>query len=224
MASRHCSNNYLNLSFAGLLLIFQNAHPESLIVNVSNQSGNPVENAVVSAYPQTARVQKQGASVSVVKVDQVDKEFIEHVTPIQVGTAVSFPNHDNFRHHVYSFSPAKTFEIPLYEGIPANPVIFEKTGEVALGCNIHDWMSAYVYVVDTPYFARTGVNGQASLDLRAGSYEIRIWHPQLQKEPTRVYQKVEQELPADIQAELVLKPALKPRRGPVSLLSRGRYR
>ena len=88
-------------------------------------------------------------------VDQVDKEFTPKVNAILVGTSVIFPNHDNVRHQVYSFSPAKRFELPLYAGVPAQPVVFDTPGVVVLGCNIHDWMVGYVYVSESPYFAKT---------------------------------------------------------------------
>jgi len=73
---------------------------------------------------------------------------------VQAGTPILFPNHDKVRHHVYSFSPAKTFELKLYSGVPGTPVLFDKPGLVVLGCNIHDQMVAYVQVVNTPYFAK----------------------------------------------------------------------
>lgn len=83
--------------------------------------------------------------------------------PVYVGTRVTFPNRDNIRHHVYSFSSAKKFELPLYIGTPAAPVVFDKPGVVALGCNIHDWMLAYIYVLTTPHFAKTAADGKARL-------------------------------------------------------------
>ncbi len=90
---------------------------------------------------------------------------------------MSFPNHDIVRHHVYSFSPPKPFEIKLYVGTPVAPIIFDKPGEVVLGCNIHDHMLAYVYVVDTPYFAKTDASGVATIEeLPAGDYDLQIWH------------------------------------------------
>ena len=88
-------------------------------------------------------------------LDQKNRMFVPHVLPIQTGTAVTFPNSDNVRHQVYSFSPAKKFQLPLYAGTPAAPVVFDKPGVVTVGCNIHDQMSAYIVVVDTPYFALT---------------------------------------------------------------------
>jgi hypothetical protein len=99
------------------------------------------------------------------------------VSVVQVGTPVQFPNRDPIRHHVYSFSAAKTFEIKLYAGTPAAPIVFDKPGDVVLGCNIHDHMLAYVYVVDTPWFAKTDKDGQARIEgVPAGEYDLHLWH------------------------------------------------
>lgn len=157
------------------LLPVQAARAGELVVSVSEASGSPVQDAVVFATPpgNSGRVQGKPGTTA---VDQVDKEYVEAVTVVQKNTGIVFPNHDNIRHHVYSFSPAKTFEIPLYLGLPREPVIFDQAGPVSLGCNIHDWMSGYIYVVDTPYFAKTGGDGVARLTLPDGAYRIEIWH------------------------------------------------
>jgi hypothetical protein len=97
-----------------------------------------------------------------------------------VGSSVLFPNRDTVRHHVYSFSPAKTFELKLYTGTPANPVLFDKPGVVILGCNIHDHMIAWVLVVETPYYGKTNAEGMLALPgVAPGSYRLRTWHSAL---------------------------------------------
>lgn len=117
-------------------------------------------------------------------MDQRNRTFVPHVLPIQTGTRVEFPNSDDIRHQVYSFSPAKKFQLPLYTGTPSNPIVFDKPGVATLGCNIHDRMSAYIVVVDTPYFAATGGDGQATLDnLGGGKYTVHVWHPELRAQP-----------------------------------------
>jgi len=113
------------------------------------------------------------------------------VLAIEVGTSVNFPNRDNIRHHVYSFSSPKKFELPLYIGTPAAPVVFDSPGVVVLGCNIHDWMVAYVYVLPTPHFARTGADGRARIeDVPAGAHEIRVWHPRLREATEKTGRRV----------------------------------
>jgi hypothetical protein len=99
---------------------------------------------------------------------------------------VTFPNRDDIRHHVYSFSRPKRFELPLYMGTPAAPVVFDKPGVVVLGCNIHDWMVAYIYVSATPHFAKTSDDGMVRLaDVAPGPYEARVWHPRMRGEPEK---------------------------------------
>jgi plastocyanin len=143
---------------------------------VRSTKGAPVPDAVVYAKSSTtpSHVGKQ------VVIDQENKQFMPYVTAVQVGTSILFPNRDNIRHHVYSLSPAKKFELPLYAGLPAEPVAFDKEGFVTLGCNIHDWMIAYIAVLPTPYFRVTGNDGHAALnDLPPGQYAIAVWHPLL---------------------------------------------
>jgi plastocyanin len=159
----------------------------SLEVIVKDDKGGPGSDAVVYAVGAASAAPKKHAVV-----DQRDKQFVPYVTAIQVGTAVSFPNSDNIRHHVYSFSPAKKFELPLYSGVPAEPVVFDKVGFVTLGCNIHDWMIAYVAVLPTPYFQVTRQDGRALLkDLPAGQYTVQVWHPGLKGQPEAFAQRVD---------------------------------
>jgi plastocyanin len=143
---------------------------------VTGADGKPVAQAVVTLKPTGNIPVPEGNPKSVV-MDQVDKEFVPMVVPVQAGGAVSFPNRDNIRHHVYSFSAPKTFELKLYSGVPSKPVVFDKPGVITLGCNIHDWMVGYIFVADTPWFAKTGADGTASIDAPAGEYTVRVWHP-----------------------------------------------
>jgi hypothetical protein len=166
---------------AALVLAVGVAHAQTaeIAASVTDEGGHPVEDAVVVAVPTDggARVPPRPREGI---VDQVNQEFTPKVTAVLVGTRVSFPNHDNVRHQVYSFSPAKRFELPLYAGVPAEPVVFDKAGVVVVGSNIHDWMVGYVYVSESPYFAKTGKDGKALLtELSPRAYTLRVWHPQL---------------------------------------------
>jgi plastocyanin len=197
-------------------------HAGSLTVTVRDGKGASVSDAVVFAKGSadtSPRATKQ------VAIDQVNKEFIPYVTAVQVGTAVLFPNKDNIRHHVYSFSPAKKFELPLYEGTPAAPVVFDKVGFVTLGCNIHDWMIAYVAVVPTPYFQITGHEGRVALkNLPAGQYTVEVWQPSLKGSPEQIAQHVDLggEGAKELTFTLELKPDFRIKRAPS--LSNGGYR
>lgn len=116
-------------------------------------------------------------------IDQVNKQFAPHMLVVQRGAQVSFPNSDSIKHHVYSFSAVKTFELKLYAQRAETAIVFDRAGVVELGCNIHDWMLGYVYVVDTPYFAKSDSNGSALIEAPNGKYIISAWHPRMQEDP-----------------------------------------
>ncbi|HLA33837.1 MAG TPA: methylamine utilization protein [Rhodocyclaceae bacterium] len=157
---------------------------------VKDQAGRPVEDAVISALPLDARKIPPPQKTQD-EVDQIDKDFVPHVKVVYVNTLVHFPNKDNIRHHVYSFSVAKKFELPLYAGTQSAPVLFDKAGVVVLGCNIHDWMLGYVYVTDTPYFGKTKNDGIAGIDnLPAGDYLLRVWQPRMEDSEESTGRKV----------------------------------
>ncbi|MEM7016541.1 MAG: hypothetical protein AAF512_04265 [Pseudomonadota bacterium] len=185
-------------------------------INVVDQKGNPVNEAIVEIVPSTGSPVSPAAGNTTI-VDQVNKEFVPRVNVVTVGTPVSFPNKDNIHHHVYSFSEAKRFELPLYEGTPTDPVVFDKAGLVVLGCNIHDWMRGYVYVSETDKHTKTGEDGKASIQsLDAGDYQVRVWHPRLRK-PKELPEypiTLSEGAPQTLTAEITLKPALRIRRAP----------
>jgi plastocyanin len=152
----------------------------SLSVRVENSNGAPLADSVVYLTPASPAIH---AASSQARIDQQHKMFVPRVSVVQVGTAISFPNSDNIRHSIYSFSPAKIFTLKLYSGTPSSPVVFDKTGVVVLGCNIHDQMVAWVLVIDTPYNLRTDAEGMAALNnLPAGDYVLRAWHEPMSEE------------------------------------------
>ncbi len=153
---------------------YATAQAQPLSVRILDAQGQPVAGAVLSLAGET---QARPAGLAV--MDQVDKQFVPAVLAVATGTAVSFPNRDDIRHQVYSFSPAKRFELRLYEGTPSVPVTFDQPGLVVLGCNIHDWMLGYVYITDDPWFAVSDAQGLVQLDAPAGQYPATAWHPAL---------------------------------------------
>lgn len=158
-----------------LLLCGAMAQAASLQVTVIDDKGRPVPHAVVFLEsPDAARAAKPLANV---EMAQKDKAFVPDTLVVTRGTSVQFPNRDTVRHHVYSFSPTKRFELKLYIGTPASPVVFDQAGVAVLGCNIHDEMIGWIAVVDTPYFGSTGADGQIRLnDVPEGNYRLRVWH------------------------------------------------
>jgi len=154
------------------------AQAAGVTATVTDKTGRPLPGAVVTLEPVGARLPVK--PMAGIEISQKDKKFMPDVTIVTVGTPVTFPNRDTVRHHVYSFSPAKTFELKLYAGTPSTPVVFDKAGIAVIGCNIHDRMTAWVVVVDTPFHARSASNGSVRLDgVPAGSYRLRAWHAAL---------------------------------------------
>ncbi|MEP7300559.1 MAG: methylamine utilization protein [Caldimonas sp.] len=144
-------------------------------VAVTDAAGKPLADAVVMLQPASGRLAV--SPMSGVQIAQARRQFDPQVTVVTVGTPVTFPNNDTVRHHVYSFSPVKTFELKLYAGVPNTPVVFDKPGIAVLGCNIHDQMVAWVVVVDTPLHARSAASGKARIEgVAPGPYQLRVWH------------------------------------------------
>ena len=147
-------------------------------VHAQGSDGKPLAETVVFLESAAAKaaVKPEGGT----EIPQAKRQFTRRVTVVTVGSEIAFPNQDTVRHQVYSFSATKTFELKLYAGKPANPVLFDKVGIAVLGCNIHDNMLAWVVVVDTPYHAITDAHGALRLDnVPPGSYRLRSWHPAL---------------------------------------------
>lgn len=164
-----------------VFLVSLGAHAATLAVVVRDARGVALRDAVVYAIPD-GRELPLGRPSAV--MDQKNRTFVPHVLPVQTGTAVMFPNSDDIRHQVYSFSSPKPFQLPLYKGTPARPVVFDKPGVVSLGCSIHDRMSAFIVIVDTPHFQRTANDGAVELKgLRAGRYTVRLWQAEMRAEP-----------------------------------------
>lgn len=150
----------------------------TLSVTLTDAAGKPLPDAVVLLEPATGKAAVKPLPDA--EISQARRQFSPRVTVVTVGTRVAFPNFDTVRHHVYSFSAAKTFELKLYAGVPAMPIVFDKPGLAVLGCNIHDRMAAWVVVADTPWFAQSGSDGSARIaDAPAGAYRLSVWHPGL---------------------------------------------
>ena len=151
------------------------------VIDVSDRDGLPVSDVAVYALPVETAPAPPAALPPHAVMDQKDRAFVPHILVAQTGTAIDFPNSDSVSHHVYSFSPAKPFELALYkQGAVHPPLVFNAPGIVTLGCNIHDNMVGYILIVDTPYFATTDGAGTGVLDgLPAGRYRVEVWTPRL---------------------------------------------
>ena len=154
------------------------ARAGDVTVVVRDLRGAPVADAVVTApYPGGRTPARYDQPL---EMGQKDLAFTPFVLVVPVGAEVKFNNQDKVRHHVYSFSPAKRFELKLFGRDQSHSVRFDKAGTVALGCNIHDNMVAFIRVTDAPAAARTDAAGRAVLHgLPAGPASIAVWQPYL---------------------------------------------
>lgn len=160
------------------LLMVAPAHANDLRVVVVGERGRPIADAVVTLH--TARPPPSPLRFAwPMRIAQRDMQFDPFVLIAPAGASVSFPNLDDVRHQVYSFSQAGPFELRLYGHDESRSVQFRNVGVIAIGCNIHDQMQAYIYVVDTPYANKTAADGVATLDAPAGQATLRVWHPDL---------------------------------------------
>ena len=149
-------------------------------VQVEDARGRPAADAVVTVSPEGDQAKPGPASPATRYIDQRDETFIPYVEVFRPGDAVVFRNSDRTRHHAYSFAPATAFEFVLGPGEKSSPLVLEKPGVVAVGCNIHDRMITYLFVSGAPYAVKTGADGRALVgDLPPGRYTVRVWHPQL---------------------------------------------
>jgi plastocyanin len=181
-----------------------------LAVTVKGAKGELVADAVVSLVPLDGAVPPPAEPSQ--EIAQQIQEFTPYVTVVRAGTKVSFPNRDTVQHHVYSLSKPKKFELPLYSPGQKESLVFESTGLVTLGCNIHDWMIAYLLVVPTPYFGKTDATGNAAVTAPAGRYRMEVWHPRAATPGTQEITLGEGEK-AGREVSLTLKPDRRIRRG-----------
>jgi plastocyanin len=149
-------------------------------VVVRDAAGAPVENAVVSFTPASGGLIKASDLKGPFTMAQQNITFVPYVLAVPKGAVVAFPNYDRVNHHVYSFSPAQKFQLPLYGKGKSYTITFATPGTVALGCNIHDSMKAYIRVVGTPFYAKTNAQGQVTLtNLPNEDGSLSVWHPMM---------------------------------------------
>jgi plastocyanin len=170
----HAVSFYLAAAFVAF--ISSAASAATLNAEFFDAQGKPVKDAVLTLNGPAGLANPPLQA----DMDQRNQEFAPHVLAVRTGTEIKFPNSDNIRHQVYSFSAPKRFELRLYGGTPSAPVLFDKPGVVVLGCNVHDWMLGYVYVTDDAWFGVSNEKGSLTLDqLPPGHYVATLWHPQV---------------------------------------------
>jgi plastocyanin len=184
------------------------ARAATLVITVQTSDSRPLAGVVVTAHSLDAPGRKTPPVKAV--MDQVNRAFAPDLLLIPVGSTVTFPNSDTVSHQIYSFSPAKRFQLPLYRGAPYPPEHFDQAGVVTLGCNIHDEMVGYIVVTDAPYFGRTDAKGAWSSEVTRGRYRITIWHPRMRDQAADLERELTVGEADDAELTLHLRKALTP--------------
>jgi plastocyanin len=212
--------NRITLVLLATLACARTCPAGELAVSVVDRQGRGVADVVVTVVPAAPQATPAPHAPGSAVMDQKDLAFVPRVLVVAVGTSVEFPNNDSVSHQVYSFSPAKKFQLPLYKGSRHPPVIFDHEGLVVLGCNIHDSMAGYIYVTAAPFYGTTDAAGSMRLPgLPAGEYRLSVWSPLLADPPASLSRtvRVEPDAPASsrvqLSRELRARPEPRPKRG-----------
>ena len=186
-----------------------------LDLRVRDRDGRGVPDVVLVATATEPSHAEPARIAGTAVMDQQNRKFVPHVLVVRTGTVVAFPNHDKVSHQVYSFSPSRRFQLPLYKGEAHSPLTFDTAGLVVLGCNIHDEMVGYIYVTDSPYFATTDAEGNAELrGLPPGTYRIEAWGPRVADRADTLARQVAVTGTETVPVEWRLTKALRPRPSP----------
>jgi plastocyanin len=197
-----------SLLFVTAFALASVASAATLSVTVLTANGKAMAGAIVTA--QSLEPASRPAPVVRAAVSQTNLAFVPDLLIVPVGSSIDFPNNDSVGHQIYSFSPAKRFQLPLYRGKPYPPVRFDQPGLVTLGCNIHDAMLAYIVVTDAPFFGRTDSAGAWSTEVPRGKYRIAVWHPRLRDEAKTLEREVTVGAADRVDVALQLSKPLKP--------------
>lgn len=193
------------------ILLVQAATVGATSVTVVDQHGEPVADAVVTLAPAHPAEAATEAEPAVAEMRQQGQAFLPHVIVVPRGSAVRFPNLDDTQHHVYSFSPAKVFELPLFKGDEPPPVTFDQPGVVAVGCNIHDHMRGFIIVTDALLHGVTDQNGRVTFDsAQPGTYRLNLWHERASGPFDEESVAIAAPSDAEVQRTLPLDPPPKP--------------
>lgn len=196
-------NNIRNLAifFLAISTVSFQANAVNLSVSVKSVTGEALQDLVVYAEP--LKPLKLPKTDKKLVISQANKSFTPYISVTQVGSSLLFSNQDDITHHIYSASGQNKFAFTIRPGQEVEQAAVEQQNEIVMGCNVHDWMSGYLLVLNTPYFAKTSENGSAQLSIETeGEYQITVWHPQMTEVGHRLIKTVN--LKGDTQVSLVL--------------------
>jgi plastocyanin len=214
--NRHPRNRFLEIALLGLLAQCSfAASAGELSISIVDTAGRGVPDVVVTVAPVEEKSAGAARAAATAVMDQIQLAFVPRVLVVAVGTTVEFPNNDSVSHQVYSFSPPKKFQLPLYKGQLHPPVVFDHEGLVVLGCNIHDQMVGYIYVTPAPYFGKTDASGVLRVpDLKAGNYRLTLWSPLIADAASTLERTVHVDAGEARAEKIQLKQSLRPRPEP----------
>jgi plastocyanin len=219
-SSRHRQQNLFSRHrlFVGRALLFIAApathaitYATDLTFTVIDEQGQPLKQAVVAITSPSIAAANTAPVVHV--LDQVNKRFVPDIIAINKDDSIRFPNSDDIRHHVYSFSTTHTFELPLYSGEPENPVQFRNAGMVIVGCNIHDRMKGYIYILEDSRHAISTAGKATFTNLPTEALTVTVYHPQAVSEPALTITLQPNELATLQPLKITLNP-IEPKSGP----------
>ena len=166
-------------------LVFLGSAHAQMRISVVDKNNNPLSNVVVELTPSISQPNTVTAQPPLV-MKQLNQQFVPHILAVKKGSVVAFPDTDTVKHHVYSFSAAKTFEVRVYKEEVNRHITFDNAGVAVIGCNIHDWMLGYIYVANSTLFALSDENGEVVFsDLIHGDYSASLWHPRIDAKDTQ---------------------------------------
>ena len=160
------------------LFLSTSATAAQLLVFAKDRAGEPLANVVASLKPLDGKPTPPLPANASASVSQKGFQFDPHVTIVQRGTSVRFPNLDKKDHHVKVLSGPTFFEFKIYTAKEPAAVVLDKLGKISLYCLLHSNMSGHIYVVDTPWYGKSDALGLVTLnDVPAGEYELTLDHP-----------------------------------------------
>ncbi len=180
----------LFIAFCFYVITFQvhaanNQAKNTLTVQVFNAQKKPLKNVVVFIEPVGHNIDK--INTNTLEIGQNNKAFVPYISVMQLGSDVRFNNKDNITHQIYSPVGNNKFSLKIRSGEKFIKTDFNEAGEVSMGCNIHDWMTGYLLIVDTPYFAISNTSGNTEIQIeQSGQYKVVVWHPQINEENNRI--------------------------------------
>ena len=176
--------------FTAGLFLCGNPFAAGITVEVVDVNNKAVAGLVVYLEPLENQY-LQSTQVKPLIIYQSDKAFSPYVSVISKGAIATFSNKDDITHHIYSVASKNRFSFRIKSGSSNQTEPLSVTGKILMGCNIHDWMSGYLMIVDTPLYSKTNPYGETTLEIPVlGRYNLVVWHPQLSEKNQSISREI----------------------------------